>query len=389
MSKVERLVRLTAIFGREDLPFTRRVLLTWTDGFLRQDRSSQVGALVYLRRTHTAKPTERPRLGPAAHRSRGHECCAACWSLTGFWEAAAGVSAGTPLTGGEVGPVHQGSMTPAPPRRRALRCSVPLCDVSGAGVRRDGLLGRHGTPTWLPTSVCGGVFGGRFKTPSTSIEALTGVSAGQGFLPVGVAGFEPTTSSSRTLGTAANPGQYGQVVGGQVHVGSVIGGIVAVRAAVWVGLGSAVCSTLCAAHGDLDGAPPCTSRAPDLSATRWRLVERRLPRRHSYQRLRNGPGVTHRSRPLAGWISLQGPHAHLDHSTHLPQRFDRRPTRRSGSRSLVLDLTSVSYAAVPGYWLTSRRTTSSACSSGPRSTVLPSSMAAYYGRIVPLAFSLF
>ena len=38
-----------------------------------------------------------------------------------------------------------------------------------------------------------GVFGGRFKSPSTNIEALISVSAGQGFVCVGTAGFEPTT----------------------------------------------------------------------------------------------------------------------------------------------------------------------------------------------------
>jgi hypothetical protein len=38
-----------------------------------------------------------------------------------------------------------------------------------------------------------GVFGGRFKTSSTKVEALTSISAGQGYFVVGTAGFEPTT----------------------------------------------------------------------------------------------------------------------------------------------------------------------------------------------------
>ena len=44
---------VTTIFGREEVRFTLRVLLTWTDGILRQDPSSQVEGHFYVYGTLT------------------------------------------------------------------------------------------------------------------------------------------------------------------------------------------------------------------------------------------------------------------------------------------------------------------------------------------------
>ncbi|GIF04598.1 hypothetical protein [Actinoplanes siamensis] len=53
----------------------------------------------------------------------------------------------------------------------------------------------HYSPVTNPPASSGkaGVFGGRFKTEQAKAKALTSIVSGQGFLMVGLTGFEPAT----------------------------------------------------------------------------------------------------------------------------------------------------------------------------------------------------